>query len=134
MSIIEKIREKQELRRKLMREGNLNLTPNEIATMDLSEFAERGIAIEIYSEVLGGNIWFCPDDGMAKEIKKEIPGAICYTVDELKHLLNLNPTPEDIKKLNLVKEEFSNNKIIGSNQNEKRIFGLGSKNVEWVVR
>ena len=117
MSIIEKIREKQELRRKLMREGNLNLTPNEIATMGLSECAERGIAIEIHSEVLGSNIWFCPDDAMANQLKKDDPSAITYTVDELKHLLNLNPTPEDIKKLHFLKKGFKNSKIIEGKHN-----------------
>jgi hypothetical protein len=89
--------------------------------LTLDEFSKRNMGIEIYSEVVGGNIWFCCDSAMANQIRKENPSTITYTVDELRHLLSLNPTPEEIKKLNLVKEEFSNSKIIGSNQNEKII-------------
>lgn len=121
MSIVERIREKQKLKRELIGEGNLNLTHNDIASMELSDFAERVIAIEIYSEVLGSNIWFCPDDAMAKEIKGDIPGVICYTADELKHLLNLTPTPAEIKTLNLVKEGFKNSKIVEVKGNKRGI-------------
>jgi hypothetical protein len=89
-------------------------TREEIESMELSKFAKRGIAIEIYSEVLGGNLWFCPDDAMATQIKLDVPNAVTYTVNELMELIKLQPNSDELIRINHAKKAFGNSRIIYS--------------------
>jgi hypothetical protein len=106
---------------KLINEKNEDSQPKllipsieQIPNMTLSEFSKRSMAIEIYSEILQRNIWFCSNDEMVRQIKTDVPDAICFTSDELKHLLNLNPSPEDIKRINLIKGESDTSRVINA--------------------
>ena len=79
------------------------LTLEEIPGITLSEFARRDMAVEIFSEFLQCNIWLCSNDGMAAQIMKDAPGSFCYTVDELRHLISLDPGPESLRKIHEAK-------------------------------
>jgi hypothetical protein len=114
MGIVERIRKKQELKRELIKDSNLNLTHYEIASMELSAFATRDIAIEIHSEVLGSNVWFCPDDAMTNQVKSDNRQAVTYTVSELKELIQSSPTPEEIKRIHDAKVVFPGSTIVES--------------------
>jgi len=74
-----------------------------IHRITLAKFARRDMAVEIYSELLKCNLWFCSNDEMATQIKEDAPGAVCYTVSELRYLLKLMPCPESLKAIHEVK-------------------------------
>lgn len=83
----------------------------EVEQLKLSEFARRDMAVEIYSEVLGCNLWLCSNDEMAAQIKEDVPRAVCYTCEELRQLVSLNPDPESLKKIHDAKAFMPNSKI-----------------------
>lgn len=80
----------------------------------LSEFGKRNIALQIYSEYLSCEVWLCSNTGMQKQIKNDDPKAITYTVDELRHLIKLNPNPDELRGIHYAKEIFHKSKIINS--------------------
>ena len=84
----------------------------QILGMTLSEFARLDTAIQIFSKVLDCEIWLCPTDSIAFPIKQDDPEAVTYTVEELRVLIRLNPTPDDLKRINSVKIVFNNSKIV----------------------
>jgi hypothetical protein len=69
----------------------------DIFPLTLTELGRRNMALEIYSEVLGCTIWLCSNTEMVKEIQKDNPSAICYTVDEVRRFLELKATQESIR-------------------------------------
>ncbi|MFI5324420.1 MAG: hypothetical protein ACHQ6U_13050 [Thermodesulfobacteriota bacterium] len=90
------------------------LTLECIPNITLFEFARRDIAVEIYSEVLNCNIWLCSNEKMVTQIMEDAPGAVCYTANELRHLLSLNPSPESLRRINDAKGTFSGSSIIST--------------------
>ena len=90
-------------------QGRLN---KEIERLKLSEFEQRDIAVEIHSEVLGCTLWLCSSDTMVTQIKEDAPGAVCYTVGELRHLLSLNPSPESLKKIHEAKAIYPGSTVV----------------------
>ncbi len=79
------------------------LTLECIPGITLAEFARRDIAVEIYSEFLQCKIWLCSNDEIATQLKKDAPEQVCYTLDEIRSLLTLNPSPESLKKIHEAK-------------------------------
>lgn len=75
----------------------------EIPLLTLYKFEKRDMAVEIYSEVVGCTLWLCSNEEMVAQIKEDAPGAVCYTVSELRHLINLKPGPESLKKIHEAK-------------------------------
>jgi hypothetical protein len=49
---------------------------------------------------------------MAAQVKADDPGAVTYTVDEMRKLIRLNPTPEDIKRIHNAKSLFNRSRIL----------------------
>lgn len=88
----------------------------DITLIRLSEFERRDIAVEIYSEVLDVNLWLCSNDKIAAQIRKDAPEQVCYTADELRHLLNLNPSSRGLIKIHEVKNIFDGHLIKGERQ------------------
>ncbi len=70
------------------------------------------MAVEVYSEFLDEKIWFCSNTDMAKQIKEDDPGAVCYTTDELQKLIELNPSKEFLEKIHNTKSVFEDSRII----------------------
>jgi len=83
----------------------------------LSEFKKCNMAVEVYSEFLDEKIWFCSNTDMAKQIKEDDPAAITYTVDEILNLIELNPAPEELRRIHNAKEVFTGSKLINCNLN-----------------
>jgi len=83
-----------------------------------AEFAKRDLAVEIYSDFLQCNIWLCSNDEIATQLKRDAPGQVCYTLDEIKSLLTLNPSPESLKKIHEAKIVFPNSKLKERIQNK----------------
>jgi len=79
------------------------LTVECIPGITLTEFARRDIAVEIYSDILGCNLWLCSNNEMVTQIRRDDPEKICYTLKELQHLLTLNPSPKSLKTIHEVK-------------------------------
>jgi len=84
---------------------------DEVCGISIDEFRKRNIAVEIYSEILNENIWFCSNEGMADQIQNDDPGAVCYTADELIKLLDLNPTKDFLRKVQNTKSVFEDSRI-----------------------
>ena len=70
--------------------------------------SEKQFAIKIHSELLGEDIWLLSNKGMGKEIDDDL---VNYLPHEIKHLVKLKATPEELKKLYLIKEIFPGSEI-----------------------
>lgn len=104
---------------KLINEQNeqeTTLTPEMLPALTLTEFARRNIAIEIYSEVLGCNLWLCSNNEMKAQIVRDAPGQVYYTAKELRNLVKLDLSPKDLMKIHEAKEIFSNSRLNGANK------------------
>lgn len=88
-----------------------NPSPDQISQWRLSQLAKRNMAIQIYSELLGCSFWLCSNETMALQIKEDDPEAITYTADEMRELIRLNPTPEDIRCIHNVKTVFNGSRM-----------------------
>jgi hypothetical protein len=88
-----------------------SLTVESIPGITLAEFARRDIAVEIYSEFLQCDIWLCSNDEIASQLKKDASEQVCYTLDEIRSLSTLNPSPESLKKIHEAKIVFPNSKL-----------------------
>jgi len=84
----------------------------DIEQMKLSELKDRVMAIQIYSDVLCSEIWFCNDEECANQIKQDVPDSICYTFDELLKIIELNPDSEALRTINTAKSVFQGSYII----------------------
>ena len=78
----------------------------DIPGIRLSDFERRGLAVEIYSEPLGCNLWLCSNKEMGSRVKRDDPDAVCYTTHELRELIKLNPGPEGLNKIHSTKSVF----------------------------
>ena len=87
-------------------------TVEDVCGISINEFKKRKIGIEIYSEILNENIWFCSNKEMVDQISEDDPTAICYTTGELQKLIELNPSKDFLKKIHNVKTVFDNSRII----------------------
>ena len=56
---------------------------------------------------------------MVSQVKKDAPTAVCYTAREVRKLIKLNPTPEDIKRIHEAKTVFPDSRIIESELKEE---------------
>jgi len=86
----------------------------EVEGLSLSDFEKADMSVEIFSEILGRIIWLCSDWEMARQIRADDPDAICYTANELKEIIRLNPSPEFLQLISEGKEVFSNVKVIST--------------------
>lgn len=82
------------------------LSIEEIPSITLAEFARRDMAVEIYSELLNCKLWLCSNDEMTVQIKRDAPGAVCYTVSELRELIRLKPGLESLRSVHDIKVIF----------------------------
>ncbi|HEX3036724.1 MAG TPA: hypothetical protein VHT73_16660 [Thermodesulfobacteriota bacterium] len=106
---LEKLIAKQESKKK--RQPEPEFTLENIASVRLSELARRDIALLIHSDVLGCEVWFCSNEKMVSQVKEDNPEAVTYTVSEIRELIKLNPTPEELKSIHSVKSVFSGSKV-----------------------
>ena len=89
---------------------NLNYTRvspmhrDEVASMELTEFAKRNLAIQVYSELLGQQMCFVSNQEIRKKVAKE--GLPTYLPHELEHLITVKATSDEIKKIHMIKELF----------------------------
>lgn len=93
---------------------NTDPLPNleQILGMRISELAKRNIALKIYSEVLGYEIWLCGTEEMSNQLTQDNPETTIYTANEMRNLLRLYPTPEVIKRIHNVKSLFNRSRIL----------------------
>ncbi len=94
------------------------LTVESIPGITLAEFARRDIAVEIYSDFLQCNLWLCSNNEMAAQIRRDAPEQVCYTLEELKCLLQLKPSPDSLIKIHEAKTSFPGSTIKDSVTNK----------------
>lgn len=99
---------------KQLKENETALTGEYLPGIKLSEFERRDIAVEVFSEILQQTIWLCSDMGMVSQVKNDSPGAVCYTVDELRSLNKLNTSAKNLKRINEAKAVFPGSTVIKS--------------------
>jgi len=90
---------------------NKPLSVEDVCGFSIDEFKKRNIAVEIYSEILNENIWFCSNEGMVKQILEDDPTAICYTSDELQKLIKRDPSKDFLRKIHDTKAVFNYSKL-----------------------
>jgi len=78
----------------------------EVSQLKLSEFTKRNMALLVDSRVLGEYVWFCSNIEIATQVRRDDPEKVCYTSEELQHLLNLNPSCESLKVIHEAKTLF----------------------------
>ena len=83
-----------------------------IPNIKISEFKKRNIAVEVYSEILNENVWFCSNEEMVKQILEDDSNAVCYTANELQKLIELNPSKDFLKKIHDTKTVFDDSTIV----------------------
>ena len=71
--------------------------------------SNKHFAIKIHSELLGKDIWFVSDEEMEKELTD---GLVTYLPPEIKHLVKLKATPDEVKKIHMIKKTFPGSKIV----------------------
>lgn len=80
----------------------------------LSELAKREMAIKVYSEILRCDVWLCSNKTIALKVEADDPGAITYTIREMRELIKLNPGPEDLENIYNAKNVFHGSRIVDS--------------------
>jgi len=85
---------------------------DELRNIKLDEFSKRNTSIEVYSDVLETNVWFCSDKEMVDQVQNDDPTAVCYTAEELQNLIGLNPNVDLLKKIHDTKTVFNPSKLI----------------------
>lgn len=113
LEIVDRVLEKQ-------KEEKAKPKKTDISLLRLSELAKRNIAIRIYSEVLGCEIWICGNEQMAAQLMQDDPEVAVYTANELRRLMSLNPDPKGLMNIHIAKTIFPGSKIIDSKLNETR--------------
>ncbi len=93
---------------------NKDNKPDQILLLRLSELAKREMAVKVYSEILGCEVWLCGSARIALQIREDDPEAITYTVREMRELIKLNPSPEDLKNMHNAKTVFPGSRIVDS--------------------
>lgn len=78
------------------------------------------MAIRVYSDILGRDVWLCSNKAIAQKVEADDPEAITYTVAEMRQLIKLNPGPEDLKNMHNAKVVFPGSKIVDSRSYERR--------------
>ena len=87
--------------------------------LPLPEFEKRDLAVEVYSDILQSIIWLCSNDSMVRQIQQDNPGSVCYTAQELKKLIKMNPGPHDLKSIHDAKKAFPGSTIIKTKTKEE---------------
>jgi len=87
------------------------LDNNSLKNLSIERFSRLNIGVEIYSEILNENIWFCSNEAMAKQILEDDPTAVCYTAEELQKLIELDPSKDFLKKIHDIKTVFNPSKL-----------------------
>lgn len=95
------------------------LIQTEVSRLKLSEFEDRHMALLVDSRVLGEHVWFCSDEDIAAQVRKDAPGVAAYTTDELREIIHLNPNPDELTAINNAKSVFRSSKILDSNLDTK---------------
>ena len=75
----------------------------ETSDVNLSEIEEKGLILKVYSKVLKQHIWIVAREGQTKDVAPEP----AYTVDECRRLVSFKITPQQLKRIHLVKEIFA---------------------------
>jgi hypothetical protein len=90
----------------------------QILGMRISELSKRSIAIKIYSDVLGCEVWLSGTEEMANQLRQDDPEAVIYTAAEMRRLIKLNLTSEDLKRIDNVKTVLPGSKVVDSRLKE----------------
>ncbi len=84
---------------------------NKVPEINLTEFARCNVELMVFSSVLNCHVWFCPDEQMVEEVLEDDSTAVCYTGQELKELINIDPSEDLLKKIHEVKTVFNYSKL-----------------------
>lgn len=124
MSYLKKIDEFLEKNKVKKKEDSYNL--DHILQLRLSELARREIAIKVYFDILKCEVWLCGNERMRLKVQFDDPEAITYTVREMRELIKMNPSPEDLKKIHNAKVVFPGSKIVDGQRREDKGGNNGS--------
>jgi len=95
----------------IKRSTNDSFLKNQLKNISLDKFKNLDYVIELHSEILNENVWFCSNEKMASQIKQDDPEAIVYTASELIELCNINPKEDLVKAIYYSKTVFQESKL-----------------------
>jgi len=99
-----------------------------ILNLRFSELASHNMGIKIYSEIIGAELWFCTNDSIASQVKRDDPDSVIYTIDELKKLISAKVKSDDLKAINNAKKVFPSAKITSLEyRRNKNVLSLKNK-------
>ena len=78
--------------------------PAELPDMPLDDFAEAGLVVTVWSELLGRDVLFVSDD-VPEDAIREMEGAV-YRARELRKLQSIEPSARHLRTVHAVKEIF----------------------------
>lgn len=79
-------------------------TPEGVAAMSLDRFARAGLVVRVHSDVLDADVLFVSDNVPQSVIWLE--GLPVYRASELRHLVELEPTPDLLRGAHAAKTLF----------------------------
>jgi hypothetical protein len=80
-----------------------------VHTIPLKELSERNIAIKVNSRTLNEDIFIVSNEKTLELVADE--GLVTYLPQELLHLTSVQTTPDEIKKIHMIKELFPGSRI-----------------------
>lgn len=80
------------------------VTPDQVAAMRLDEFAQAGLVVRVWSEVLGCRVLFVSDNVRDTDLAGEAEPI--YRAEELRKLAVLRPSPEQLRRVHEWKAAF----------------------------
>lgn len=94
--------------------------------MRLSELAKREMAVKVHSDILQCDVWLCSNKTIAQKVVADDPEAITYTVAEMRQLIKLAPSTEDIKRIHDAKAVFPGSTVVDGQRKDDKGGNNGS--------
>jgi hypothetical protein len=92
---------------RLLREGKrVDSGPDKGSRNDMQQ---RHFAVRIYSELLGEDLWLLSDEKMREYLDDALE---VYLPGEIKHLSEIEPSSDHLRKIHECKKIFSSSKIV----------------------
>jgi len=88
----------------------LKLKEHKKEIVDYLKFSGANMAIKVKSRLLDKETYLVSNEEARNKVASE--GLVAYLPHELKHLINTGATPEEVRKIHLVKETFPGSKIV----------------------
>jgi hypothetical protein len=88
----------------------LELREHREEILEYLKFTKPNLALRVKSKVLDREVYFASNQRTKDKVEGE--GLATYLPNELEHLIRVKPEPEDLKKINFIKETFPGSELV----------------------